>query len=193
MVMGKAALIKDEAIRKFYLRDLKQKEYDLFRRKRKKPAPRMSVITPTSSTVEKMEKILLATLINHPNILDIVIEKFVAIDFQSKQMVILKKKLLEAYEGFFLEKEMASYVAAVEKLAQDFENVFCGIEVHAGFSCRNATPEEATSGWLSVCEKYCALICTNADLQNASNRLQFTFSYNDWQRLKALKEEVLTN
>lgn len=71
----------------------------------------------------------------------------------------------------------------------DFAN---DIELHANFISKKASDEQAIDGWNKFYDKYFSDPIITEDLQNASSSLKFSFSDDDWQRLKALKKESLS-
>jgi hypothetical protein len=67
------------------------------------------------------------------------------------------------------------------------------IELHAKFLSENASDDEAVEGWFRLMNKYYAEPMIAVDLQMAASSLESSFSENDWRRLKALKQEAISN
>jgi hypothetical protein len=82
---------------------------------------------------------------------------------------------------------------AMEDVEKNIIDMIRDAELHAGFASKNVGDEEALRGWLMMCEKYFSAPIIAEDLQKASSSLKSTFSEHDWQRLKALKKELLIN
>jgi hypothetical protein len=99
----------------------------------------------------------------------------------------LKKRILNYYNEYLLNDDSAGYIAAMKEMKMDTNDV----ALHAGFARSNVSDEEAVEGWLKLWDRYNMDPLIMADLQTASSNLKSTFSEDDWQRLKALKREVI--
>jgi DNA primase len=191
MLMDKIATISDGSVKKLYMQTLKQKERDLYRRKFTPPAE-TSNIRPIISVREKMEKIFIVTVINHPYIINKVIESFVKLEFSNPRMKKLKERILDCYDIYFSGR-MDDYEIAIMSLKNDVITDLEDVELHAKFSSENSTDDEAMEGWLKLMDNYYAEPIIAADLQTAASSLKSSFSENDWQRLKALKQEAISH
>ncbi|MDR0678463.1 MAG: toprim domain-containing protein, partial [Holosporaceae bacterium] len=191
MLMGKIATISNTSVKKLYMQTLKQKEQDLYRRKFTSPVEKRS-IRPIISVREKIEKIFIVTIINHPYIINKVIESFVKLEFSSLRMKKLRERILDCYDIYFSGK-MDKYETAIMALKNDTITDLEDVELHAKFSSKNATDDEAMEGWLKMMDNYHAEPIIAADLQTAASSLKSSFSENDWKRLKALKQEAISN
>ena len=67
---------------------------------------------------------------------------------------------------------------------------FEDIEAHADFVDRRVSDDVAMKGWSRLLRRYLSDPLLDEDLQKVSNN--FVFSENDWQRLRTLKNEVLS-
>jgi hypothetical protein len=88
--------------------------------------------------------------------------------------------------------ETEKYVAAILALKKEVDMDVKDAELHARFSGENSTDEEAAEGWFKLMDKYLSEPIVAADLQTAASSLKSTFSESDWQRLKALKQEIIS-
>ncbi|MDR0632288.1 MAG: DNA primase [Holosporaceae bacterium] len=190
MLMSKAETISDVAIKRLYVQAIKQKERDLYYRKSKTPT-RKENIRPVVSVREKLEKIFIVTITNHPYIIDKIIESFTKLEPMNSQMQRLKSKILDCYEDY-RNGETEKYVAAISSLKKEMEMEIKDAELHARFSGENSTDDEAVEGLAKLMDKYLAEPIVAADLQTATSSLKSTFSESDWQRLKALKQEIIS-
>ncbi len=191
MLKEKIDVIKDSTIRKLYLQHIKQNEQNLYRKKGK-PFKNGMLIKPVISVKEKIEKILLVTIINHPYILDKVIESFAKIEFSIEVRQKIKNKILDFYGKYFVNGEHDKYIEVVKSLEKEVTDFANDIELHANFVGKNADDEDVIDGWNKFYEEYFSGPIIAEDLQSASSSLKFSFSDDDWQRLKALKKESLS-
>ena len=190
MLLEKIEIIKDIAIKRLYIQHIKQKEQDLYRGKSALPKVK-AVIKPVIHVKEKTEKILLVAIINHPYILDKVVENFAKIEFSLDAMREIKNIILDFYGKYFIMGENEKYSKAIANLEKEVADFAESVELHAKFVGKKVADEEVIDGWNKLCEKYFADPVIAEDLQKASSSLKFSFSDDDWQRLKALKKESL--
>ena len=191
MVMEKVGLIKDPSLKKLYFNEIKENEKNLYKKKFQKSDKNDTSIRPVISANEKFEKILVVTIINHPYILDRVIELFTNINFKIPITVNLKNSILECYTKFFINGRNEEYIYAIGELKKQIGNFVADIVLHADFVEENVSDEDAIDGWMKIYETYSLQPEVVKDLQNASSSLKLSFSESDWQRLKSLKTESL--
>ena len=76
----------------------------------------------------------------------------------------------------------------------ELQNIVCqrfgDIEAHADFVDRSIPDDVAMKGWSALLGKYLSDPLLDEDLQRVS--ANFVFSEDDWQRLRTLKNEVLS-
>jgi hypothetical protein len=144
-----------------------------------------------TSMREKIEKIFIVTVLNHPYILDRVVESFAKLEFGDPEMHRLKSCILDCYEEY-VGGNPEKYVEAVTTLKNSVYADLKSVELHAGFAGEEANNEEAADGWFKMIDRYYSDPIINVDLQTAISGLKSTFSESDWQRLKALKQEIIS-
>ncbi|MDR0555610.1 MAG: DNA primase, partial [Holosporaceae bacterium] len=186
MLISKAYTIPDVSVRKLYIQAIREKERDLYRSKVKIIAKKGN-IRPVIPVKEKLEKIFIVTILNHPHIISMVIENLARLEPGDFQIRKLKERILDCYE-----QGWETYVATMALLKKEHEADFLDVELHAKFACADATDEEAAHGWLELVDKYLADPLMIADLQTATSNLKSTFSEDDWQRFRALKQELIS-
>ena len=182
-VLQKIQNIKDKVVQKLYVQSMKTLGHQYVVKKSVQNNKPFTTIIPVR---DKIEKILLVTVINHPYILDRVVEDFAKIEIKNQKRQKLKERILELYN--LLGNNDEKYIAAMKELAikgYDMQD----INLHAPFSSVNATDEEALCGWKKFFKHFSSYPNIDSDLQNAASDLKYSFSQDDWQRLKALKEE----
>ena len=193
MLKEKTEQIKDGSIQRLYIQYMKQKENELYRYQGKTFKPKIGeLIRPATPVKEKIEKILVVTIINHPYIIDRVIEDFTKLEFTSSAMIKLKEEILRIYDAYHMSGKVEEGNRVISELEKDISDVEKDIEIHAKFVGKNESSEDKIlSGWNSFFEKYLSVPMITEDLHKASISLQSTFSESDWQRLKALKNSTL--
>lgn len=206
MLKDKTREIKDGSISRLYAQYMKQKENELYRYKWKSFgfSPQKSrelvqqageSVTPAISVKEKTEKILVVTIINHPYIIDKVIENFAEIEFGSSWARKMKTEIMRIYDEFYVPGEPQKGEEAISELGKNLASIERDIEIHAKFVGKfeknGVSEEEVISGWYAFFEKYKSAPAMAEDLHAASVSLQSSFSESDWQRLKALKNGML--
>lgn len=186
MLIQKAESIKNISIRNFYIQDIKNRQRSLY--KSKKRVVKKGNLQSATPAKEKIEKILVVTLINHPYIIDRVMEDFVKLEFENTEMKVLKEKILGNYANF-AEESSQKFVESMVQLQDIVSENFKDVAMHAGFADKNVADDDAFAGWSELLKKYLSEPLLARDLQKAAS--DFVFSEDNWQRLKALKNEVL--
>ncbi|MDR0677832.1 MAG: DNA primase [Holosporaceae bacterium] len=182
MLTDKINAISDLSIKRLYFQNLKQKENDLYRKKTSIVSKKENVY-PVISVRKKIEKIFIVTILNHPHIINKVIESFVKLEFGDLQMQQFKKRILDCYNSGSGISELKNEISS-----QTIKEA----TLHAGFAETTASDEEAIAGWAQLMEKYCTEPNIIKDLQNAASELKLSFSKSEWQRLKTLKQEAIS-
>ncbi|MDR2724176.1 MAG: DNA primase [Holosporaceae bacterium] len=190
MLMSKVETIRDVSVKKLYIQSLKERERSLYRRKFKAPIKQEN-IHPVISIHEKIEKIFIVTILNHPYILESIMENFIELEFSNFRMRELKKHILDCYNHN--RSKMEEYIAAIALLKNELAVDIKDVELYAKFSCESVSDEEATTSLSKLMDRYCSEPIVYADLQEATSSLKSSFSKDNWQRLKALKQEIIAN
>ncbi len=186
MMIKKSETIQNTSIKNFYIQDIKNRQRSLYRSKKR--ITKKENLQSASSAKEKIEKILVVTLINHPYIIGRAMEDFVKLEFENAEMRVLKEKILKNYTSFFGDDSpnfLESMLELQNIVGKDSEDM----GVHARFVNKDADDEEAVSGWSGLLKKYLSLPLVTKDLKKVSD--DFVFSEDSWRRLKALKNEML--
>jgi DNA primase len=194
MITDRVKLIRNESIRRLYDKHIKQKEYELYRRKFFSKRRNLTSIAPAIHAKDKIEKILLVAIINHPYILDSTVEDFAKIEFCNLLMNDIKKSILESYNKYFIIGESDRFCEEIKELEESTIGMFNEVSIHAGFLSKGVSDDEALSGWYEVYEKYFSHSEVLKDLQKVSSDFVTSFSNESWRRFKALKNEsIITN
>ncbi len=191
MIFKKVDLIKDPSVKKLYRQHIKQKEFDFFRYK--KTTQQFDDNINTVPVKDKIEKILVVALINHPYVIDRFIESFTRMEFKNTYMNSLKKKIIDIYSNYFAEAEKTAYLDEIEKLRSNVQDLINEVVFYASFVAKKTSDNEVLDACNKLYERYLSDSEILLDLQNASSSLQSLFSEDNWQRLKALKKEAILN
>lgn len=188
-IFEKINLIQNESIRRLYYQEIKNSEREMYRSKFKKiPNVRSDIkVAPIVSVQEKFEKIFVVTIVNHPYMIDRVIEDFVKLEMQGSKTKELQRKIIDFYELIARDKE--EYVRKMHSLKDEVKVMESEVVLHAKFTSESSSDEVAFEGWSNAMNSFLAQPNLARDLQNAASSLECSFSEDDWQRLKALKKE----
>lgn len=186
ILQKKIGTIRNESIREFYFQDIKNRRRSLYRSK--KSVKKKESLKSASTAREKIEKILVVTLINHPYIIDKVVEDFVKLEFENTELMVLKEKIMKIYTDFSVD-DTKKFLETMLQLQNIVDRDFKDVRMHASFVDRSVDDEVAMKEWQGLLKKYLSVPLLNKDLENAS--ANFVFSEESWLRLKALKNEAL--
>lgn len=187
-IFEKINLISDESIRRFYYQEIKKLEQEMYRvNKKSSNIPAKMKVSSVLSAREKFEKIFIVTIINHPYIIDMVIEDFVKLEMKGSQAKELQKKIINFYE--LIVNDKAEYEKKMQSLKKEILEMEDEVILHAKFASENSPDSVALEGWNNAMNSFLARPVLTRDLQNATSSLESSFSEDDWLRLKALKRE----
>ncbi len=210
--IAKAGQIGDDSVRTQYTRLFRDRLFELFRAPRapassgrsfsrapnfkRGPPPRPPVAPPRMARESgpaqgTRERILLAALLNHPELGDHVEERLGAMSFADSRLDSLRQTAL-MHIAQNPELDFAGLRAHLAGLgfAEELGNLLnSDIYVHAGFARSTATMEEATTGWdhtFTLCQR----AELEADLKRAEQELADNPSEQTFAAYKALQEQV---
>jgi len=185
-MLQKAKTIKNDSIKNFYIQDIRKKQRSLY--KRKELVAKKENFQSASSAKEKIEKILVVTLINHPYIIGKVMEDFTKLEFGDVKMRVLKEKILRNYMDFS-ENDSSNFLKSMIELQDMADQKFGTVGAHADFVNRRVPDDVAIKGWSELLKRYLSDPLLDEDLEKATTN--FVFSEDDWLRLRTLKNEIL--
>ncbi len=137
------------------------------------------------------ERLLLAILINHPNLLDEVSDDFVFLEFKEPRLHEMRDIILR----FYAEKTLNEISLKDYLLHHGFESEIEAILspqilIHGAFAKPTASFEEVREGWKEV-YNHIQQSLGKEDLKAAQEYLADQMSPQAWQRLKLLKKNTL--
>lgn len=137
------------------------------------------------------ERLLLAILINHPNLIGETSHDVTFLEFKEERLHELRDVILRFYaEGVLDEMDLKSYL-----IREGFENEVGDILspqvlMHGAFAKPSASLEEAREGWKEIFNRIQKALGKN-DLKAAEEHLATEMSPESWKRLKMLKKGML--
>ncbi|MDR1334937.1 MAG: hypothetical protein LBJ19_01520, partial [Holosporaceae bacterium] len=131
-------------------------------------------------------------IINHPYIIDEIVENFAQMNFSLPHLKMLQEKIMEYYEKYLTIGDRKAYLDHMFPLQKDVDDFSDNAEMHAKFIGKSSSDKKVIDGWRELYKKYSTNPMMIKDLQNAAIKLGSTFSDNDWLRLRALKKEFLS-
>jgi len=220
-VFARAGVIADETVRTQYMRLFKDRLYEMFRpaptapgrsvgpasgwSKRAgkaggkattppaplPPAPTRRIVRDTSAARRTRERILLATLLNHPDLRDHVEERLGAMSLSDSRLDSLRQTaLMHIAQNPELDFEALRAHLAKLGFVEELETLLnSDIYVHAKFARADASLDSATSGWdhtFTLCQRAELL----ADLKRAEIELAENPSEQTLVAYKALLDQV---
>lgn len=137
------------------------------------------------------ERLLLAILINHPNLIDETSNDFAFLEFKEERLHDLRDAILRFYaEGVLDEMDLKSYLIR-EGFESEVETVLSPqVLMHGAFAKPSASLEEAREGWREIFNRMQNALGNN-DLKAAEDHLANEMSAEAWKRLKMLKKSIL--
>ena len=162
--------INDSSVKNHYRRLMRERVFDLFRSQAKpamarggatvRPRARQELtgapVRPVDGT-DLRHRILLATLITHPDLLDHVEERLGAMVFADSRLDSLRQSaLMHLSQSPDLEFEALKTHLAQLGFAEELKKLISEVYIHAGFARQKATLEDATIGWdhtFSMCKR----------------------------------------
>ncbi len=215
---AKAQVIADEGVRAQYVRLFKDRLYELFRPERKPftpggkpggrfaPGHRIGIARPVppafglhggksgrgmgdAGTARRLrERILLATLINHPELMDYVEERLGTMEFADSRLDSLRQSaVIHIAQNPGLDFEALGAHLARLGFAEELGNLLNSeTYVHAAFALPAAALETATAGW-----DHTFTLCQRADLEADLKRAEIELAENPSEHTLAAYKALL--
>lgn len=134
------------------------------------------------------ERLLLAILLNHPQIINELSDELAEIDFKDKRHQELRDAILQCYVEKPLDVESVRAYLVDKGFEQEVKTLLSPqVLIHGAFAKASAPLEEVQRGWKEIINRLQALSSQN-DLKAAKEDLAEQMSDKTWKRLKVLKE-----
>ncbi|MDE1172111.1 MAG: DNA primase [Parvibaculaceae bacterium] len=140
------------------------------------------------AAVKRRENLLVLMILNHPALLDRYLEDFAHLDLAIPGLDRLRNEIIDVAtriapldrDGLRAHLETGAAAAIVRRLEAD-----AGLRNETS-TWREATPDEAESGWLHVLSRHREVVALEAELKAAERALAMETNEENWARLKAL-------
>ncbi len=183
--------IQDSAVRKNYQYAFK----DLFYQNIVKLKDTQRVTTPIKR--RKIDffhihhRLLLAILINHPNLISVVSDDLAFLDFKEERLHDMREQILDYYANQHAEKSTLKNFLIEAGFKTEIEGALSpSVLIHGAFAKSTATEEAALEGWKDIFNRIQQSL-SKADLDIAKENLAQEMSIDSWNRLKMLKLNTL--
>ncbi len=155
------------------------------------PAPARRIVSDTTLARRTRERILLATLLNHPGLTDRVEERLGSLTLADSRLDSLRQNAL-MHIAQNPELDFAALRAHLARLgfAEELENLLnSDVYVHAAFAREGAPLDQALAGW-----EHTFVLCQRADLEADLRRAELELAENPSEQafaaFKALQDQV---
>lgn len=185
--------IQDSQVKYFYQLDFNEKLRNLWYNSFKssqalKPSFTQAFFQKKDSLNKKnslSQKILLATIINHPTLLNEIVEQFAVIEFERKEWADLKQYLLENFHEDDKSLKLALQTKGFGSILREMldKNLY----IHAPFASEETDPTVALARWKELWHRAVYQELMKKDLQNSTENMKTSFDQKAWEKLKALK------
>ncbi len=134
------------------------------------------------------QKILLATVINHPTLLHEIAEQFAIIEFERKEWADLGDYLLESLNGDVQDLKLALQTKGFGSILEEILDK--SIYVHAPFAGEGTDPAVALERWRELWQRATYQELMKKDLKHSTEDMKTSFDQKAWEKLKALKANL---
>lgn len=186
-----AKAIQNADIQKNYHYGFKDLFYKHIARKNEEKTTFSSLKTGNLNLLLIHEHLLLAILINHPNLIDETSDDFASLEFKETRLNGIKDAVLSFYaKGNDVEMSIKDYLYC-EGFETEVDKILSPqVLIHGSFAKMTATLDEAREGWREIFNRH-QYALSKEDLTQARDSLALEMSDNAWQRLKMLKKQTL--
>lgn len=137
------------------------------------------------------EHLLLAILINHPNLLDETSDDLAFLEFKEARLHEMREAILQFYANNTSQEEPLKDFLFKEGFEHEIERLLSPqILLHGAFAKASASFEEAREGWKEIFGRL-EERSTKDDLRSARDSLAKEMSSETWQRFKMLKKSTM--
>lgn len=182
--------IKNLEVQKSYLYAFKDLFYKNIIGKKEAKMPAVALKMRNLNLLLIQERLLLAILLNHPNLLDETSDDLASLEFKEVRL----HEMREAILRFYVEGKTDTQNLKDTLLHEGFEREVHAILspqvlIHGAFAKSSASFEEAREGWREIFNRMQYTLGDN-DLKKAQDHLADEMSAEAWQRLKMLKKST---
>lgn len=137
------------------------------------------------------EHLLLAILINHPNLLDETSDDLAFLEFKEARLHEIREAILQFYANNTSQEETLKDFLLKSGFEDEVERLLSPqVLLHGAFAKASASFEEAREGWKEIFSRL-ERHSTKEDLRSARDSLAKEMSPEAWQRFKMLKKSTI--
>jgi DNA primase len=194
-ILSHISTIADKSIQGLY----RQEAFKRFNDKHTRPKGSHYAIQTSGGVYQKFDAtqkqmtILLATIINHPQILHQVEEQLIHLEITNTLLLAVRNTILDCFHenadtttevlrNKLQEKGLQNFITTIDK--QD-------VLMHASFIKLGVCDEEALAGWHDLWETFIHPGDLKKDLNNLKESLSKDLTPQSWERYKTMTEEIL--
>lgn len=186
-----AQTIKHEDVGKNYLFAFKDLFYKKIIRKNEGNTHFSPLKRKNVNLLSIHEHLLLAILINHPNLLDETSDDLASLEFKEARLHEMREAILQFYANNFSQKESLKAFLFKEGFEDEVERLLSPqVLLHGAFAKASASFEEAREGWKEIFGRLEGRSAKD-DLRSARDSLANEMSPEAWQRFKMLKKSTM--
>ncbi|MBY0280844.1 MAG: DNA primase [Alphaproteobacteria bacterium] len=134
------------------------------------------------------QKILLATILNHPTLLHEIAEQFAVIEFERKEWEDLKHYLLESLNEDIGDIKLALQTKGFGSILEEILDK--SIYVHAPFASEGTDQAVVLERWGELWQRTTHQELMKKDLKSSTEDMKTSFDQKAWEKLKALKANL---
>ena len=159
--------------------------------KTRAPSPQVSATREKFDPMLVQHKILLVTLVNHPHLLYEVIEQFVDLDLAGDLDCVRQALVDLASESDSLTADQ-TWATLQNNGLQDIVKMYLNqVYLHASFVNKNASLEDARSGWNHIWQRLQESQSYKRQVVEAQRELEDNITEVSWKRYKHLRETAI--
>jgi len=212
-LMNRAYTIADKQVQEYYLRDFRRRLYEAFAdfspvagARKRSPGAGLGLggahrrlasdplIGSQDGSAEARERVLVTTILNHPDMLDEIAEEFTGAMIGSNELNSLRQAILDVV---IAKQSMDATTLASELATLGFERLVEGLvgpraQLLDWFARPDATRDDALSGFRHTLELHRRFGVGQAELDACESAFAEDPSEDNWARLQAVKSELQT-
>ncbi len=195
-VLASVSEISNADVRHFYFEDFNERLRKLWYKNKTASfvgAPSKKPTTmPTQGRVLKKnihsQKILLATLLNHPTLLDDVAEQLALVEFDKESWEQLKQHILQSVDSSHSSLKEELHLKGFGSILEEILDK--KIYSQYPFAQEGADTKVALERWQEIWHREVWQESIKKDIKNSSDSMKASFDEQEWQKMKALKSSL---
>jgi DNA primase len=188
--------IVDADVRHFYFEDFNEKLRKLWYKGKTASFTERSSAKPMATLIQGhvlkknmlSQKILLATLINHPTLLYDIAEQFALVEFGKESWQQLKQHILQNLDSGHTSLKEELHLKGFSSILEEVLDK--KIYIHAPFAQEGTDSKVALERWQEIWHRVAWQESIKKDIKSSSESMKVSFDEQEWQKMKALKSSL---